>query len=220
MTIIIKPSSMGDAHRPIQRFGETSAQGTSALPSREAQLEFRIAELEAELGRLEESRPKDLADAREAGAKEALAKRSKAEALALKQLKRALVEAQARWSDQLRAFDANSIGIARATLEQVFADPAGMLARVTSAIKYQLRRFDDASVVRLRVSARDFPADDMLASLKEELGRQIELASDRKLMSGDCFIDLKLGHVEVGVGSQWKRISDLLDRLEREALDA
>jgi flagellar biosynthesis/type III secretory pathway protein FliH len=218
MTAIIKSASLGVAPTAVRSFGTRGSIRAPEPTSREELLVARVAELEAVIVRREEALPHQLAEARSAGAREALEERSDAEAQALKALKQALADAQTNWAQQLQSWEGLSIGIARAVLEQVFSNPADRPLRATSAIRSRLQILETSSVIRVRVSSEDFPDPDQLGSTGTELGSDVELVPDSKLRTGECVIDLKLGHADIGLPAQWGRISQLLDRLEREAV--
>jgi type III secretion protein L len=214
MTTVIKSAAIDGLNR-VQPFGGGAIPPVSqAVLPREMLLEARIAELEGELRAQSEALPKALSKAREEGARQALEKRSEAEALALKALKEALSAAQQIWSARLESWESLSIRIARAVLGQVFADGDQRAQQILSAIGARMQRLEAGSALRISVSPNDFGDPEQLARAAEEITGHVELVSDPKLKSGDCIIDLKLGHVDVGLDAQWTRISELLERVE------
>jgi len=220
VTLIIKSSALDRSDALVRPFGSPvdalqapASQSLEAAGSEAEDLARRILELK-------EDRLNELAEARAAGAREALEERSGAEAAALAQLEEALGAAQEAWSKQLEAVEASAIGIASAVLEQVFADRTDLTARIQSAIRAQLQRLDDASVIRLRVSPEDFPDAGALAAVAAGCNCHAEVIADPRLESGGCLIDLALGQVDAGLPAQWARISGLLERLERREAGA
>jgi flagellar biosynthesis/type III secretory pathway protein FliH len=218
MSSLIKFAAIEAGSRGVRSFATTSVASQADILPNEQLLEARIAELEAEIRRLDEARPEDLKEAREAGARDALQERSDAEEQALKELKRALKEAQASWSRELKRWESLSIGLAAAVLERVFFDATDRSAQVASLIQRQLQRLDASSILRIRVSADDFSNSDRVNAVASSIGNQVELTPDPSLESGGCIVDLKLGHVALGPGAQWTRVAELLDRLERQEL--
>ena len=218
MTSLIKFSAIDAVSGGVRSFATANVRSQSDTPSNEQLLEARIAELEAEILRLDEARLEDLKEAREAGASEALQERSDAEEQALKELERALKEAQASWCRELETLESLSIGLARAVLERVFFDASDRSSQITSMIQHQLQRFDAHSILRIRISAEDFSDADRVNAVAKAIGNQVELTSDPSLESGGCVVDLKLGHVALGPQAQWTRVAELLDRLELQAL--
>ena len=219
MTALIKSSAA--AASAVRTFGfEAIAAPIGSGDSPQQELEARVAELVAELARREETHVVELEVARAKGASAALAARSDAEARALDALKEALGAADASWRERLASWDTLSAGLARSVLERIFADPSDRVEEAVNLVRGRLGRLDLDSLVRIRVSASDFGDQDALAAASRAIGAKAELAADEALSSGDCVIDLKLGHVEVGAGAQWARVSSLLDRLEREGTGA
>jgi flagellar biosynthesis/type III secretory pathway protein FliH len=222
MSMLIKSSALDQAVRPFAAAVPASkrvAPGPETPgPTREERLEARIAELEAELALSNEELPGKLALAREEGAAEALEMRSDAEAHALEALKAALAEAISLWSEQLEAWNQAACAIAGEVLEQVFLDGAGRAELVRAAIGKRLEHLRLAGAVRIRVSAKDFSDCALFASIAADIGPAAKLECDPELQSGECIADLKLGHVELSPGAQWRKVAELLDRLERAEL--
>lgn len=220
MSALIKASVASAELQCVGSFGSRYAAEQSPAAVREAILEDRIAALEAEIAKTRASLPKQLERARLDSAREALKERSDSEEKALQHLRGAIAEAKSGWSDRLNSLDTLSLGLASEVLEQVFADADRHAVQVASCIKRRLEILEARSVLRARVSAKDFPNAERLEALAVELGELVELVADTKLEAGACVLDLKLGHLEIGAGVQWQRISELLDRLEREATEA
>jgi len=214
MTLIIKSSALDLGHAVVRPFGASNDMPAARANAPEDSFDPAAEDFARRIVELEESRLAELAEARAEGAREALEERSGAEAAALAQLEEALGVALDAWSEQLRSVEASAIGIAKAVLEQVFADQADLPARIERAIRAQVRRLDGASVVRLRVSPEDFSDAAALAALAASVGCQAEIIADPRLESGGCLMDLALGQVDAGLPAQWARISKLLDRLE------
>lgn len=181
-------------------------------------LEARIAALEAEIREAEQRLPELLKTAREEGAREALKSRSDAEAKRLERLGEGISEAMALWSKRLATLEGLSATLAHSILERVFADGAERSAAVSSALEARLAQLETQSIVRARVSGADFSDSGSLEALNADLGGRISIVSDAKLKAGECVIDLKLGHLDVGPAAQWRRIAEFLDQLECEGL--
>jgi len=213
MSSLIKASA-ASVH-PIHRFAIAKAVDLGVDASPEEPLLSRIVELEGELSELNASLPKRLEQAEKDGARKALKVRSDAEGKALDELKATATAALDEWKARLNSWELLATGIARAVLEQVFANAAGADEHLTSAVKTRLARIESALVVRLRVSQEDFPTSDALTVFAAELG-QSQISADPKLSSGSCIIELRVGEIEVGPGAQWLRITELLDQIERE----
>lgn len=217
MSSLIKSSALQNEGEPVRPFAFPVAARTPEETPREALLEARIAELEAELGTMDDELPRKLQEARDAGASEALEQRSDTEAQALEALAQALEEAQASWRARLAAWESAACGIAKASLEQVFTRSTERAALVEAAIARRLERVDSASIVCIRVSEEDFGDGAALSRAAKVLGAGFAIERDPTLKSGCCIFDLKLGHIDVSPGAQWHRLAQLLDKLERES---
>lgn len=91
-------------------------------------------------------------------------------------------------------------------------------ALVTAIVRRQLKALKAQAVVRVEVSAADFPDDAALSALVQALGAQgVHLAAESGLVSGDCRIRLKLGTMEVGLNQQWEQLDSLLHDLSQPA---
>jgi flagellar assembly protein FliH len=222
MSALIKSAAAAGAARPFAALGASRVISMAREPEwqpAERLLEERIAALEAELVGEREAVSAKLAEAREQAAREALETRSDAEEQALAALQDALGAALEQWRERLASWDRAAAGVARAVLEQVFVANDERAALVESAIARKLAALESASLVEVRVSAEDFGEAGALEAA-ERLGRGVKLAGDPALQSGECLVDLKLGHVDLGLGGQWRRIDALLDQLEREGGEA
>ena len=215
MTMLIKSSAMDPAVRPFAA-PPAPPSADAGDPSREEILSMRIHELEAELAANEADLPEKLVRAREAGAAEALEVRSDAEDRALDQLKEALDALLSHWSGRLTEWNKAAAGIASAVLEQVFTGPEDRSALVEAAILRTVERLRSDGLIRIRVSASDFGDPEILARAAAAVGPTARLECDPALQGGECIADLRLGHVDLGLGSQWRKVAELLDRLERE----
>lgn len=216
MSALIKAAS--EPACTILSFGQTPQQAQAAPPSKEAVLETRIAALEADAREAERRLPELLDQAKKDGATKALRARNDAEAEKLECLERGLSDAKTSWSERLAALDGLSATLTRAILAQVFADDAGRIEATISAIKRRLTLLEGQAVIGLRVSSSDFPDARALEPLAVAVGGNLSIQSDAKIEAGECVLDLKLGHIDVGPAAQWPRIAEFLDRIEREGL--
>jgi flagellar assembly protein FliH len=122
------------------------------------------------------------------------------------------------WQERLRDLDGLAPSLARAALGKLFDAGEDHIQFVTAVIARQLRMLRRESLVAIRVSARDFADEAALAALGADAGTgSVRVVADADLASGECRIDLQLGHIDVGAGTQWAQLADFLDGLaERE----
>jgi flagellar assembly protein FliH len=126
--------------------------------------------------------------------------------------------AVAQWEARLGDLDGLAPALARAALGKLFDEGEDQKRFVAGAIARQLRLLRRESLIAIRVSARDFADEPSLAALGAEAGTgSVRLVADGDLASGECRIDLQLGHIDVGAGTQWNQVAAFLDGLaERE----
>lgn len=123
-----------------------------------------------------------------------------------------------RWQTRLQDLDGLAPALTRAALGKLFDQSEDQTRFVTQVIARQMRLLRRESLVAVRVSARDFEDEAALAALGAEAGTgSVRIVADADLASGECRIDLQLGHIDVGAGTQWAQLADFLDGLaERE----
>ena len=119
-----------------------------------------------------------------------------------------------RWQTRLRDLDGLAPSLARAALGKLFDDGEDHVRFVTGVIARQMRLLRRESLVAIRVSSRDFKDEPALAALGAEAGTgSVRVVADADLASGECRIDLQLGHIDVGAGTQWAQLAEFLDGL-------
>ena len=215
MKPLIKSSAVAGSADIVRPFAARQSIEFEEKTSPEDLLGQRIAALEIELARRDEELPALIEEARAQGAADALGERSGLEEKALDALQQLLGDVRRDWSKRLESWDAAAAGIAREALEQVFCATGDLSGLVEAAIGKRLERLESQCVVRIRVSPIDF-AGDRLEGSASRIG--MDLVADSGLERGACEIDLKLGHADVGLGTQWDRIRRLLDRIEGEGV--
>lgn len=110
----------------------------------------------------------------------------------------------------LRNSAAAGLLIARSSVSRIFSENISGSAMIADIIEKRLEVLDRALVVRIRVSAGDFPDRQSLKQV-EERSRGIEILIDENLSSGECLFDLHIGEVEIGPRLQARRLLEFLD---------
>lgn len=129
-------------------------------------------------------------------------------------LGKGLDSAVAKWETRLGDLDGLAPALARAALAKLLDDGEGHAGFVAGLIARQMRLLRRDSLIAIRVSARDFKDEQALAELGEAAGTgSVRLIADGDLESGECRIDLQLGHIDVGAGTQWAQVAAFLDGL-------
>jgi len=190
---------------------------SAALPSANSlvvdpvrSLEDRIAKLEAELARASAELPAQLGKAREEGRLAGLKERDESAAERRMLLERAASQAISAWVEQLASSHGLAIEISRTVLKRMIGNPDWHGELIQAAITKRLAELDARSLLSVRVSGDDF-AEDELSSITSDPTARIIV--DPELESGECVVDLTMGHVELGRDAQWRRVAALLDEL-------
>lgn len=196
---------------------------SAALPLREAAprqsaAEMALDEATAEIARLEATIEveRDAAvqaeiDAREAGYAEGLRAAETGAAERLTCVEAAIEAAQVRWTERLAEIDGLAAMLAQEALSRIFGSDEDLAERVTRAIAARVRQLGQTGIVAIRVSAKDFGDADAVAALAGRAKRaESDLVVDATLASGECRIDLQLGHLDIGLGSQWGELDTFL----------
>lgn len=216
MTMVIKAGVAEAAVRPL-------AMRRASRPVAEAAVvaDARIGELEEENARLREALEKALdaaadaaAKARESERKEAVEAARGEAAKRLEALDQGLAAALAAWQEALAGLDRLAPLIARTALSKLFEPSEDQAELVGRAIARQMAGLRRETALRLRVSAADFADDAALGALRERAGAgRLDIVCDPDLASGECRLDLALGHVELTPAAQWRELAALLESL-------
>lgn len=176
-------------------------------------LEREIDELRAMLTRQIKAKEEAVAAARAEGERQGKAAADAAVDKQVAVLAKAAETAAAAWQKRLSELDGLAAAIVRAALAKLF-DEERHSSFVAGLVARQMRLLRRDSVVAIRVSPRDFGDEQALAALGAEAGTgSVRIVADAGLASGECGIDLQLGHIDIGAATQWAQLADLLDGL-------
>jgi flagellar assembly protein FliH len=177
-------------------------------------LERENEELRAALAALRIESEQAVKAARAEGEREGKAAADDAAQKQLGLLGKGVDSAIGHWQKRLSDLDGLAPALARAALGKLFDDGEDHCRFVTGVIARQMRLLRRESLVAIRVSARDFKDEQALAALGAEAGTgSVRVVADADLASGECRIDLQLGHIDVGAGTQWAQLAAFLDGL-------
>jgi flagellar biosynthesis/type III secretory pathway protein FliH len=126
----------------------------------------------------------------------------------LTKLEDGISAALAAFNDTLFATEELASQIAHSCLETIIGDTAQHADLVSRALSQQLKTLEAASVVRVNVSPEDFGEPSALEALASAPGMQV--IADDALSGGECRIELRLGSLEIGPVTQWRRLSQVL----------
>lgn len=224
MTVLIKAAAAGGNVRPIAVVRPVPAGRADAAAA--APEEKPLSPLERENGELRDAlaAARDAADeaagaARELGRKEAVEQFRRQDQERLDALERGVAAALCEWRDRLAALDRLAPLLAQAAMAKLFDRCEDYTDLVTRSISRQLSNLGREAVVAIHVSGEDFPDAAALADLREDAGAGVlDVLPDADLAAGECRMKLRLGHLDIGVPSQWRELSALLDDAAFEEL--
>jgi flagellar biosynthesis/type III secretory pathway protein FliH len=211
----------GEAARSARSF-HTGAQAF-ATPARDPRIEALEEENEALREALSAQRlalQEAVREARAEGEREGRAAAGDDSEKRLAALGAGVASATADWQARLLALDGLAAGLARAALAKLFDGAEGHSRFVREVIARQMRRLRREGLVAIRVSPGDFHDEAALFALAAEARTgSVAILADSGLESGECRIDLQLGHIDIGSRAQWARLADLLDALASEGAE-
>jgi flagellar biosynthesis/type III secretory pathway protein FliH len=188
-----------------------------AAPSRDPRieaLEHEVAELRSALAAQRIESEKAVKAARAEGEREGRAAADDAADRQIALLGKGVDAALERWEARLGDIDVLAPSLARAALAKLFDGAEAPKRFVAGLIARQMRDLRRDSLIAIRVSARDFADPEALAALGEAAGTgSVRLVADGDLAPGECRIDLQLGHLDIGAGTQWAQVAAYLDGL-------
>lgn len=199
MTALIKARQVAQS---VRAFAPSGPAATSILAERSAverALDLahdEITALRAEVMELRETAERDCAKAYESGKCDGRAAVGDDHKQRIDRLDAALLGARAAWERRLGEIDALAVQLARAGLAKLFADSGDLGDLVSRAITRMLSTLQADSVVAIVVSEGDFSRE-ALATMSE--GRAVAFTTDPALATGACRVDLKLGHIDLGL---------------------
>lgn len=211
----------GAAAHKVRSFLEPAPSSPAPIvdPRMEA-LERQNGELRAALAAQRIESQKAVAAARTEGERDGKAAADEAAAKRVAALAEGVEEALAAWSDRLAGLEGLAASLARAALAKLLDGHEGHSRFVAAVIARQMHLLRRESLVAIRVSASDFPDDGSLAALASEASTgSVRIVADPDFAPAECRIDLQLGHIDVGVGTQWAQLAKFLDELSAAGSD-
>lgn len=169
--------------------------------------ELRAQALEAEKRAREEGRLKGLEQAEER------AERS------FQAICQALDTARTVWNDRLAGLDALAAMLAQSALAKLFGDCPDLADLVARTVRTRVQSLARESLVAIRISETDF-ADEAAGHALRTIGAvgATDIILDPELESGQCRLDLRLGSIDLDIGSQWRELNRFLDELAADEM--
>lgn len=215
MSGLIKAEQLADVRSlgPLADQTGSSPAAETLIEARERLLEDQLAKATAELDELKSSLEDQLKSEFELGREAGLKERDESAVKRLRLIEAGIARAFEAWDKRLEAMNGLAIQIARTVLARMIGNPEWRADFIAQAIVDRLGRFDQGSEIGIRVSSADFPDEGLPAA---EAGN-VTLTATKDLPSGECIIDLGMGHLSLGPDAQWVEAARLLDQLAEEA---
>lgn len=118
-------------------------------------------------------------------------------------------------SNNIQNLEKLSLAISEITLSKILGNTDNFKDILPDIINKQIADLSDKVVVKIFVSPQDFPHQNDLKTLSS-LARNIDVEDDVSLTSGDCNIQLLLGHIDVGINNQRQLALQFLRELATE----
>jgi flagellar biosynthesis/type III secretory pathway protein FliH len=182
----------------------------SALRAQVAELTRQVLQLQTELETTADAAYED-------GHQAALSVNVRDEEAARTELGRCLRAAQAAFETALGDTHRLGVALAQSAVAKILGEMPEGPAIVEAILRVQLERLRPEMVMSVSVSALDFENELELAALCSRLGGgALTLQRDRLMPRGDCRIELRLGHLEAGLGTQWQKLVAFCETLAAE----
>ena len=215
MTVLKANVANGVRALTAVRVGEPRRISEPRVDSRIADLTAQLAEADAALVEQHKQAVAEIAAAREEGAAEVRLDEDRRVA----QIEQGVTVAIAAWRERLDSLERLAAVLAETALAKVFDDHADFAEQVGRTLAKQVRAMNAGAVVRVRVSARDFPDDAALGALAARVGLPVSaIGAESDAAAGACEIDLAVGHLDLTVTSQWHAIAQRLAAIASEEM--
>lgn len=145
----------------------------------------------------------DIANARTAGRAAALDEYERDDAKALDALKTALGASHETLAARLNSLEQLALALSETALAQAFGDTKDYRDQIERAIRHQIAQLSADSVIKLSVSADDFPHTSLLDGLHSP---NVEVITDPALSRGVCRINLRLGAIDIDLPEFWRAV--------------
>lgn len=219
MTPIIKSAdpAMTAAVRPVPQADIATSLGATGADDREerlaaciAELEERIAAMAAKAEELRAEAAAAFARGEEEGREIGRCEAEDRERERLDLLEKGIASGRSDLAEALGATERLAALLARDCLDKLFADASANADRVCALLRAQMTQIEQHELLAVVVSAADFSEDGLERLRTAVPDRAVELRRDADLPSGSCKLRARLGEIDIGLGTQWQAIGDLL----------
>ena len=216
MTTIIKAHTSPPVRpfaSPTGRIAEQTVSISNPWEEECSALRTELMGLRKQIAEWEIKNKEDIARACEDGRRRGLEEATREEARRCESLEQGIDDALAAWHSRLAEIEGLAALLSRTALAKLFDKPDELSPLVLAAVARQMHNLRRESIVRLRVSAADFPDEANIQKLKAVVPDAAEIVVSPDLEAGACLFDLQLGHVDISPQSQWKDMNALLAEL-------
>lgn len=176
-------------------------------------LSAEIEDLRRRLHEAEQDAPAAHARGVEEGREQGVRSVETTQRQSLEALSTGVREALAAQSLGLAALERLAVQIAEHALARILGDQSRHAAMVAEIVRHQSRLVAGEAILRVEVSAADFPSG--AEEIVRALGRSdVEVTALDQLAAGACRFQLRLGELDADLVEQWRRMSALLARAE------
>jgi flagellar assembly protein FliH len=180
-----------------------------------AQLQARLEGLETALDEAEATREAAVTAALEQGREEARQAADDLGAERLQALRDRLAQTAQECLAQLKEQGDLAVEIALAAIHKILGEASPRSALVEELVSNAIGQVSGGLVLAVRVSAKDFAAEEELAALASELGA-VRIVRDADLPCGGCELELTLGTIDASLDVQLAALDRELGRLGDE----
>jgi flagellar biosynthesis/type III secretory pathway protein FliH len=118
--------------------------------------------------------------------------------------------ALALYGEEMASLERLAALLAQTCLDRMLIGSEDRARIVADLLRARLAALDADAIVRILVSAGDFPSPEALEALAPS---PCEIVASSSLAPGDCTVQLRLGALEIGIGQQWGVLRDALGEM-------
>ena len=118
--------------------------------------------------------------------------------------------ALAVYGEEMASLERLAALLAQTCLDRMLIGSEDRARIVADLLRARLAALDADAILRILVSAEDFPSPEALEALAPP---PCEIVASSSLAPGDCTVQLRLGALEIGIGQQWGVLRDALGEM-------
>lgn len=207
MNTLIRPGDRADEKQPWRALAGALAPTAAAVDPVLEQLRLEVAALRQALADSKEDHSVQLSRARAEAKADAEAHFQRDETKALALLKETCGDARAALAEKLAEMDGLALLFCETALTPILGDADAYRDLVTHAIRRQCDALARDLIVRVVMSAADFPNAASGGALAQSIGLGgVDVVTTPDIVAGACRIELKLGAIDLSVSQYWSAL--------------